>query len=497
MYHVKLPTHSITILGSLVLLYSLDVCATDYVWTGASDSAFASSLNWSPTGVPGVNDKGIFMGAGNGNTTIDINGANIIGLIVSNATAAAYTFGAGGVGAQTFKIQNNFAVYSTATRAQLVNANLNIYGDLTLTSHLTDGLTVAAGVSVVGATARTLQINGNGSGTISGVISNGAAMLSLTKANVGTWTLSGENTYTGTTIIGNGVLNVSSVVVTNGASGLGSAASSLVLGTAAAGGSTTGVLNYTGETATMTRGLVLAVPGTGALGGRLNVLTAGKTLTLTGSVDNTAGGKSTMFTVGGAGNTILAGVVGGGIGGITKTDSGTLTLKGSNTYTGVTMVSTNGGALMVNGNQTMATNTVTICPGSTLGGNGIIGGDTALSGTLAPGSGAGTLTFRRNLTVNNGSTCVFEAGDLVAVQGELDLNSNWTLELKSGFLNGGSVTLFTYGTLAAAPALAPAFTITNLDFTPSGPLTLTDTGTSIVLFGVRLPGPAATAIIIK
>ena len=186
MCHVKRPAHAITILGLLVLLHGLSVRATDYIWTGASDSAFTSSLNWSPSGVPGVNDKGVFCGPGNGNTTIDVNGANVIGLIVSNATVAAYTFGVGGVGAQTFRIQNNFAVYNTATRAQLVNANINIYGDFTLTSHLSDGLTVAAGVSIVGSTARTFQINGNGSGTISGVISNGTATLSLVKANAGT-----------------------------------------------------------------------------------------------------------------------------------------------------------------------------------------------------------------------------------------------------------------------------------------------------------------------
>ena len=497
MCHVKRPAHAITILGLLVLLHGLSVRATDYIWTGASDSAFTSSLNWSPSGVPGVNDKGVFCGPGNGNTTIDVNGANVIGLIVSNATVAAYTFGVGGVGAQTFKIQNNFAVYNTATRTQLVNANINIYGDFTLTSHLSDGLTVAAGVSIVGSTARTFQINGNGSGTISGVISNGTATLSLVKANAGTWTLSGSNTYTGPTTIGNGILSVSSVVVTNGASGLGNATSSVVLGTAAAGSPTTGVLNYTGDSATMTRGLVLATPGTGALGGRLNVTTAGKTLTLTGGVDNTAGGKPTTFTVGGVGNTILAGGVGGGVGGITKTDSGRLTLSGNNTYAGVTMVNTNGGVLIVDGNQVSATNMVTICPGSTLGGTGMIGGDTVLSGTLSPGTQAGTLTFCRNLAVNNGSSCVFEAGDQVVVQGELDLNSNWTLELGSGFLNGGSVTLFTYGTLATAPALIPTFKIANLGFTPSGPLSLTDTGTSIVLNGIRLPGPAATTVIIK
>lgn len=495
----NLNCQAMTITCMMVAGVAANVRATDYFWTGATDSTFGSSANWSPSGVPGENDKAVFISPGNGNTTLSMNGANAIGIIVSNATAAAYTFGAGAVGSQTFRVQNNFQVNATTVQKQTVNANLNLGGALTITSHITDGLTIAGGVSIAGTTARILQINGNGSGTISGVISNGAAVLSLTKANSGTWTLSGENTYTGSTIIGNGTLTVSSVAVSNGASGLGNATSAIVLGTASAGTATTGTLNYTGDTATMTRGLVLATPGSGALAGRLNVTSAGKTLTLSGGVDNSVGGsgKAALFTVGGAGNTVIDSVVGGGIGGLTKADAGTLTLNGDNTYTGATTVGANGGKLLINGNQTAATGNVTIGAGATLGGSGIVGGATTLDGILSPGSEAGTLTFKGDLAVNNGSTYVFEANDLVDVDGVLDLNDNWTLALGAGFRDGGYVTLFTYGTLAASPDLAPTLNTTNLGFTPSGTLSLADTGTGIVLHGIRLPGPPATTIVIK
>jgi hypothetical protein len=49
----------------------------------------------------------------------------------------------------------------------------------------------------------------------------------------------------------------------------------------------------------------------------------------------------------------------------------------------------------------------------------------------------------------------FEAVDAVAVAGTLTLVNNWTLKLGSGFKNGGSTVLFSYGTLGASPDLVP------------------------------------------
>lgn len=499
MHPLKRSIPSVTSACAGIVLATTCLRATDYFWSGTVDSTFSNSSNWSPVGFPGANDKGVFFGPGNGNTVISMEGANVTGIVVSNATVAAYTFGSGAVGSQTFRVQNNFQVNATAGQTQTVNANIRLSGALTLTSQITDGLRVAGVISITGTTARVLQINGNGSGTISGAIADGAAVLSLAKANTGTWTLADANTYTGPTIVGNGVLAVSSVAVEGGASGLGNATSPITLGTASASTPTTGTLHYTGDTATMVRGLVLATPGTGTLAGRLNVATEGTTLTLSGGVDNSVGGsgKAALFTVGGAGDTVIDGVVGGGSGGLTKADGGTLTLNGDNTYTGATTLSANGGVLLVNGNQTAANGSVTVGTGATLGGSGIIGGATTLNGTLSPGALAGTLTFAGNLAVSPGATCAFEAGDLVVVDGALDLDDNWTLALGDGFQDGGSVTLFNYGSLGASPDLAPTIDVTHLGFAPTHALSLSDTGTSIVLNGIRLPLPPPTTITIR
>lgn len=182
-----------------------------------------------------------------------------------------------------------------------------------------------------------------------------------------------------------------------------------------------------------------------------------------------------------------------------KQGTSTWVLEGDNTYTGATSVTA--GALIINGNSSTATGAVSVTGASalataTLGGIGIVGGNTTLNNfsVLSPGQSPGTLTFSSALTLNNGATYTFEGGDLVAVGGILTLTDNWILALGSGLSDGGSVTLFTYGT-AGGFDLAPTFDITNLGFSPSGALSLSDTGSSIVLNGLSVvPEPGAPLI---
>lgn len=96
---------------------------------------------------------------------------------------------------------------------------------------------------------------------------------------------------------------------------------------------------------------------------------------------------------------------------ITKVGAGAWTLAGTNAYTGVTTVS--GGILLIDGDHSDATGTVTVDVGAALGGTGIIGGNTIVNGALAPGaSGIGTLTFNGGLTLNAGGIAMFELSKL-------------------------------------------------------------------------------------
>lgn len=68
----------------------------------------------------------------------------------------------------------------------------------------------AATFNTAAGTTKTLTLQGTGNGTISGVITNGAATaLAVTKSGAGAWTLSGNNTYSGLTTVSAGALTLS------------------------------------------------------------------------------------------------------------------------------------------------------------------------------------------------------------------------------------------------------------------------------------------------
>jgi len=135
----------------------------------------------------------------------------------------------------------------------------------------------------------------------------------------------------------------------------------------------------------------------------------------------TVGSDNTSTTVSG---TIEDGGAGGGTGGgLVKLGAGTLTLSGTNTYTGATKV--NAGMLTVNGSVAGA---VTVNSGATLSGTGSVGSTViALGGTLSPGNSIGTLNVNGDLTLAAGSTYRVEAdpassaSDRVAVTGTATL----------------------------------------------------------------------------
>lgn len=236
----------------------------------------------------------------------------------------------------------------------------------------------------------TLTIGGDNTSTsFGGIVQNGAGIgpLSITKVGSGTQIFGGANTYTGATIVNNGVLQ--------------------------AGSSTAFGLN---SPTTVASGATLRLAG--------NNVTLGS-LSGAGTVENTSASAVTLATGGLNSDVTFSGVIqngGSGALGLQKNGGGTLTLGGANTYTGPTVI--NSGAINVTGSLASAvtveagakfsyngistyTQTVTLngAPGVTnravLAGSGTFSASLALDNkgdVLAPGNSPGILTFSTGQT---------------------------------------------------------------------------------------------------
>jgi len=404
---------------SLILNYT---GSDGFVWNNGT-GAFATNGNWQGNVAPptGQTNVALFFGGSVAQQYTASNGLS--GLVVKRITLA-----------------------SSATNAQDIIGNAITLGGVTPTilQNGTGSFVVSNNVTLA---ANTL-LGGTGSGNLEmdGQISGG---YSLTLTGGYTLVLGGANTYSGATVISNGV-----VLVANAAA----LASSSVVSNWVNGG----VAFSNNVTAATINGLA----GAGNIG-----------------LTNTAG-AGVGLTIAGSGNFTYSGGLSGTGGALTKSGSGTETLSGTNTYTGATVV--NGGTLTVSGlvaspnlvvtsgqfnwaNTGALTNAVAV----TVGSGGTV--NFATDGTLDALTGAGRVTVNANtlqVGFNNATTnfagAVSGAGTVSKVG-----TGTWTL---TGLGNAlGNVAVNT-GTLALGGG---SLTATNFAVTAGGQFAL-NTGTLTV-----------------
>lgn len=157
-------------------------------------------------------------------------------------------------------------------------------------------------------------------------------------------------------------------------------------------------------------------------------------------------------------STTYKGVLSGG-GSLVKTGSGTLTLGGVNTYTGITSVSA--GTLKVDGSSTSPT---TVNSGATLAGDGTVNATVTVNsgGSIAPGANNLTvarLTFNGTGTINVGTLSPFTSVAAIRVNNALTLNGGAgavTLNLPTALGFNGTFRLIQFG---SGPANTSGFTL--------------------------------------
>lgn len=318
----------------------------------------------------------------------------------------------------------NFTQTDSAIMAGTVNA-----ADYAISSGTISGTVNAATFSITGGevtgtvNARTsFDLQDADGGTITGTL-GGAGTLNKTTASV--VTLSGNNTYSGDTIITNGELIV-----------IGSIASRKVLLSG-------GKLQAHGGSA-IGDSVDIDVTGTGTF----DLATRESIGSLSGSSTGTINVNAQDLDIAGSGDTTtFAGII-SGTGGLIKSGTDHLTLTGTSSFTGATTI--NGGLLTVNGVHT-ATSLTTINSGGSLGGTGMLSDTTVASGgMIGPGNSIGTLNIAGTFTAAAGSTYDVEVAsdgtsDRIAVAG-------------SAVLQGGNVKV-------RSTAIAGQFGITPSEFT--------------------------------
>ncbi|WP_417541959.1 autotransporter-associated beta strand repeat-containing protein [Methylophaga thalassica] len=391
------------------------------------------------------------------------------------------------ISAGTLRIANTGAIRNTSGT---VNVSAGAFFDIA-TSVSIDGFTGAGTTSIN--TSQTLTIGVNSSASAqnieySGVITGAGNLYSYANR-----TLSGNNSYTGTTTVDNGTVIVSATGDINESSAISITAN--------------GTLNVDGG-------------GNAAIGDTVAITNAGNFI-LTGS-DETIGSitgagninlnNNTLTTGSDGTSTTVSGVISGPGGRLTKEGAGTFTLSGANTYTGATTinagtlqaanasalgknsaVTVNGGSLDLTtdlsigslagaGNVTLNANTLTTgSNNSSTTYSGVLSGNGAL---IKQGTGtttlSGTNTYTGGTTINDGAIRIGAADNLGS--GALTLDGG-TLQTTASFTSSRGTTLGASGgsfNIDAGTTLSQSGQITGsgrLSKTGEGTLTLSGTNT--------------------
>ena len=439
-------------------------------------SEWTNGASWLGGNAP-TNDNGLvgniatFSNAAAGFNTVNLSsGRGIYGLVfVSGAnaytfTGSALTVGSGG------GISNASASLQTFSNKVINNGGGPVYG-----SYAGGSLLFAGGIDITTPTStasRTLTLGGSGDITVSGSIASGASVTNTTGGNVSVTNtaltiFSGNNTYLGTTTVSSGARLRLGSVTALGATNSGTAISSggaldlngqtigaEALTISGTGVSSSGVIFNSSASAATWSGNI--TPSAGSA-----IKATNGSITLSGGIDlNNNAATSRTLTLEGAGGIVVSGNISnsfaGSTGGLTiGGTNGTITLSGSNSYTGRTTVSNTytlrvtavdalSSKSSLEGSSSSARNpTLDLgAPGNYMM-NSYQGGNVSLLAT----NGASSLNFTNTGTGNSvtgGSRTITATNVAVTFDGSLDISptdsaKTFTVAGNSDFTFNGSI----------------------------------------------------------
>jgi fibronectin-binding autotransporter adhesin len=340
--------------------------------------------------------------------------------------------------------------------------DLQTFGQTTAAVTLSSGTISGTGAGTLTALSYTLQ-----SGTVSAIL---AGLGTINKNTAGTVTLSGSNTFTGSTTISAGLLQVN----TNNA--LGTTAS----GTTVANGAALKLNNVNYSTAEpltlngsgISNGGALMNSGTSTFAGPINAATnatinaGGGTLTLTGGISK----NGTTLTIAGGGtvNVITNGITGSAANSDLIVDGTTVVLSAANSYNGPTTIQNSGTLKLGNSNvlPTTPQTALTINTSSTFDLASYSDGVASLTGDSTATVKNSVVGGTSTLTVNPGSGSSTFAGIITGTnagaQGNVALQKNGAGALVlTGANTFSGATTVNAGTLTAAAASGSALASTS------------------------------------
>jgi autotransporter-associated beta strand protein len=345
---------------------------------------------------------------------------------------------------------------------------------------------------------RTLSLIGSGNGTLNSTIANpSVGATALVKNGNGTWTLGGANSYSGGTTVSGGTLlaaNSSGSATGSGNVTIDSGAT-LTIGNGGPQGAVSGNITVNG-TVQFNRNddstHASSISGTGSL-----VKQGPRSLTLTGTNTYSGGTTVSSGTLRGSTNSVQGDITNNatvefdqaatgtyagtmsGTGQLRKVGGGTLSITSANTHGGGTVIA--GGTLQANNTSGSATGTgaVTVATGGTLAGTGAISGPVTVHGKLAPGNSIESLDIG---ALSFGGTSTFE----------VELNTNAPLSVGADLVNANGALSIAAGAILSLTdagntdlANGTKFTLISYAGTWDGGIFLNRPDDSLVTVGVN------------